>query len=128
MLEQSNGRFVDVHNYLILEMPEEEMIVDATWLKSTKGLGTVVNEDFVRGEDQRIACEPLQIWEVPADRDPQEFKEEILRGNFTPEELNHREELIKTIGKMTNSKWVKLLVNLEKTMKKTLWFLTALLF
>ena len=109
-------------------MPEEEMIVDATWLKSTKGLGTVVNEDFVRGEDQRIACEPLQIWEVPADRDPQEFKEEILRGNFTPEELNHREELIKTLGKMTNSKWVKLLVNLEKTMKKTLWFLTALLF
>ena len=70
LLEQSNGRFVDVHNYLILEMPEEEMIVDATWLKSTKGLGTVVNEDFVRGEDQRIACEPLQIWEVPADRDP----------------------------------------------------------
>ena len=47
LLEQSNGRFVDVHNYLILETPEGEMIVDATLPITTKGMGTVVNERFV---------------------------------------------------------------------------------
>ncbi len=47
LLEQSEGRFVDVHNYLILETPEGEMIVDATWPLATKGMGTVVNERFV---------------------------------------------------------------------------------
>ena len=60
LLEQSGGRFVDVHNYLILELPEKEMIVDATWPLATRGMGTVVNERFVLGEDHRIACEPLK--------------------------------------------------------------------
>jgi hypothetical protein len=31
LLEQTGGRFVDVHNYLVLELTEGEMIVDATW-------------------------------------------------------------------------------------------------
>lgn len=60
LLEQSGGRFVDVHNYPILELPEKEMIVDATWPLATRGMGTVVNERFVLGEDHRIACEPLK--------------------------------------------------------------------
>ena len=58
-----NGRFVDVHNYLILEPPEGEMIVDATWPLATKGMGTVVNERFVLGENHQIACEPLKTWD-----------------------------------------------------------------
>lgn len=117
LLEQSNGRFVDVHNYLILETPEGEMIVDATWPIATKGMGTVVNERFVLGENHQIACEPLKTWDVPDDRDAQEFKDEILRYSFTPEELAHREEFIHTLGKMTNSKWVKFLLRLEKFLK-----------
>ena len=117
LLEQSEGRFVDVHNYLILETPEGEMIVDATWPIATKGMGTVVNERFVLGENHQIACEPLKTWDVPDDRDAQEFKDEILKDSFTPEELAHREEFIKTLGKMTNSKWVKFLLRLEKFLK-----------
>jgi len=58
LLEQTEGRFVDVHNYLILELPEGDMIVDATWPLSTKGTGTVVNERFVLGENQKIASKP----------------------------------------------------------------------
>ena len=54
---------------------------------------------------------------VPDDRDSQEFKDEILKDSFTPEELAHREEFIKTLGKMTNSKWVKFLLWLEKFVK-----------
>ena len=60
LLQQSQGRFVDVHNYLILELPEGEMIVDATWPMATRGMGTIVNEHFVLGEDQKIACEPIK--------------------------------------------------------------------
>jgi hypothetical protein len=117
LLEQSNGRFVDVHNYLILELPDGEMIVDATWPLATKGMGTVVNEDFVLGENHQIACKPLKTWVVPEDGDSQEFKNKILKESFTPEELAHREEFIKTLGVMTNSRWVKFLMRLKKLVK-----------
>jgi hypothetical protein len=117
LLEASKGRFVDVHNYLILALPEGEMVVDATWPRSTQGMGTVVNESFVLGADQQIAGEPIESWAVPEDQDPQEFKEEILRESFTQEELKHREEFIETLGKMTNSKWVRLFLRLERWVK-----------
>jgi hypothetical protein len=117
LLQQSEGRFVDVHNYLILDLPGKEMIVDATWPLSTRGMGTVVNERFVLGEDHQIACEPLKTWVVPEDRDSQEFKDEILRDSFTPEELAHRDEFIKTLGIMTNSRWIKFLLRLERLVK-----------
>jgi len=117
LLEQSNGRFVDVHNYLILELPNGEMVVDATWPLATKGMGTVVNEHFLLGENQQIACEPIKTWVVPEEGDSQEFKNKILKESFSPEELAHREEFIQTLGKMTNSKWVKFLLWLEKLIK-----------
>jgi hypothetical protein len=104
LLEQSAGRFVDVHNYLILDLPEREMIVDATWPLTTKGMGTVVNENFVLGENHQIACTPIKTWVVPEDRDSQEFKNEILKDSFTPEELAHRDEFIQALGVMANSR------------------------
>lgn len=117
LLQQSNGRFVDVHNYLILELPEGEMIVDATWPLSNKGMGVVVNERFVLGESQKIAVTPLKAWTVPEDRDPQEFKNEILKESFTPEELAHRDEFVKTLSKVTNNKLIKFLVWLRNSGK-----------
>ena len=117
LLEQSHGRFVDVHNYLTLELPDREMIVDATWPLATKGMGTVVNERFVLGENQQIACEPIKTWVVPEEGDSQEFKNKILKESFTPEELAHREEFIQTLGKMTNSKLIKFLLWFEKLVK-----------
>jgi len=117
LLKESDGRFVDVHNYLVLELPEGEMIVDATWSISARGLGTVINEQFVLGENQRIAVEPLKSWVVPDDRDFQEFKNEILEDSFTPEELAHRDEFVKTLSKVTNSKLVKSLVWLKRLVK-----------
>jgi hypothetical protein len=117
LLEQSEGRFVDVHNYLRLELPGKEMIVDATWPLATKSMGTVVNERFVLGENHQIACQPLKTWVVPEDRNPQEFKDEVLKDSFTPEELAHREEFIKTLGIMTNSRWIKFLLWLKRFVK-----------
>ena len=103
ILEQSNGRFVDVHNYLILDTPEGEMIVDATWPISTNGTGTVVNQAFRMGVDHQIACEPLKSWEIPENQDPQAFKDKILNENFTPEELAHREAFIQAVGEMMSA-------------------------
>jgi hypothetical protein len=117
LLEQSNGRFVDVHNYLVLELPGKDMIVDATWPLSTKGTGTVVNERFIIGENQKIACEPIKTWVVPDDRNARDFKDEILKDTFTPEELAHREEFIKTLGMISTSKWIQFLLRLEKAVK-----------
>jgi hypothetical protein len=100
LLKQSNGRFVDVHNYLVLDTPQGEMIVDATWPISTDGAGTVVNQSFQMGVDQKIACDPLERWEIPENQDPQAFKDKILNENFTPEELAHREDFIQAMGEI----------------------------
>ena len=118
LLTQSNGRFVDVHNYLILEYPEVEMVVDATWPIFTSGMGTVVNEEFVLGQDQKTAAIPIKNWEVPEDRDAQALKDEILKESFTPEEIAHREEFIAEISRLTNSKFVRILAWLQKLFKK----------
>ena len=117
LLEQSEGRFVDVHNYLVLELPEGDMIVDATWPLATKGMGTVVNEQFVRGQDQQIACEPIKTWVVPEAGNSQEFKNKILKESFSPEELAHRDEFIRTLGEMTTSRFWKFMVWLEKSFR-----------
>ena len=103
LLEQSNGRFVDVHNYLVLDTPQGEMIVDATWPISTDGTGTVVNKSFQIGVDQQIASDPLENWEISEGQDPQAFKDRILIENFTPEELAHREAFIETLSEMFKS-------------------------
>ncbi len=97
-LEKTNGRFVDVHNYLILELEDGEMIVDATWPITTEVPGFKINESFVLGEDHHIAADPLQTWDVPEDGDPQDFKNELLRENFTPEELESRDAFIKALS------------------------------
>jgi len=117
LLQRSNGRFVDVHNYLVLELPEKEMIVDATWPMDTKGSGTVVNERFVLGENHQIACEPIKTWVVPDDRNAQDFKDEILKDSFTPEELAHRDEFIKALGDISKSKWIRFLLRMERFVK-----------
>jgi len=117
LLRQSEGRFVDVHNYLVLELPDGDMIVDATWPISARGMGTVINEHFVLGEDQKIAVKPLKSWIVPDDRDPQEFKNEILKESFTAEELAHRDEFLETVSKITSNKLVKFMVGLGRYVK-----------
>lgn len=103
ILEQSQGRFVDVHNYLILALSDGDMIVDATWPLVTQGLGTVVNETFVLGEDQQIACEPIETWTVPEGQDPQAFKEQVLQESFSEEELKHRETFIQILSDLTSN-------------------------
>ena len=100
ILERGGGRVVDVHNYLILELPQGEMVVDATWPASYRRYGLAVNEEFILGQNQNIFSVPLQVWDVPPGTDPQAFKDALLRGNFTPHELEVREDYIRTLGRV----------------------------
>ncbi|MBE2223598.1 MAG: hypothetical protein IAF02_18800 [Anaerolineae bacterium] len=99
-LDSTHVNFVDVHNYLVLHLPEGDMIVDATFPLLSEPFGATVNKQFVLGENQSIACEPLQTWVVPEDGDPQAFKDDLLRANFSEAELAHREAIIKLINSL----------------------------
>lgn len=99
LYEDANRRFVDVHNYLLVKLPGGgQMIVDATWPLSARKAGLTVNETFIFGQDHRLAAVPVESWQIPPDRDPQEFKDELLRAHFTPDELEFREEVIRSLG------------------------------
>jgi hypothetical protein len=99
LYEAANRRFVDVHNYLLVSLPGNgEMVVDATWPLSARKFGRRVNETFVLGQNQQLSSEPLEIWPVTEDRDPQEFKDELLRSHFTAAELEFREEVIRALS------------------------------
>jgi hypothetical protein len=100
VLAPTNGRFVDVHNYLRLKLPEGEMIVDATWPLASKALGMTVNETFTLGQDQQIVYPPTETWVMPPDQDPQTFKEALLQAHFTPQELGVRDAFIETISRL----------------------------
>jgi hypothetical protein len=102
LYEAANRRFVDIHNYLQVMLPDgESMIVDATFPLSAAESGLTVNVDFVLGQDHQIAAEALETWPIPEDRDPQAFKDELLSAHFTPVELEFREEVIGALGELT---------------------------
>ena len=94
----AGGRFVDVHNYLVLELPDGEMVVDATWPLGSQQYGLKVNMDFVLGQNQQLACNPIRSWAVPEGEGPQAFKEQLLRQHFTPAELEFRDAFILALG------------------------------
>jgi hypothetical protein len=98
----ANCRFVDVHNYLLLSVPGGgEMIVDATWPLSAEQHGMIVNKEFVLGKDQHIVTTPIESWVVPADADPQAFKDQLLQEKFSLDELKFREVIIQAISEST---------------------------
>jgi hypothetical protein len=99
LYQAANRRFVDVHNYLVLSLADgQQMNVDATWPLSARASGKVVNEAFIPGQDQHLAVVPLQTWLIPEDQDPQDFKDVLLRENFTPAEIEFREVIIKAVS------------------------------
>ena len=57
-----------------------------------------MNEEFIPGQDQRLAAIQLQNWPVPEDQDPQDFKDQLLQANFTPAELEFREVVIEALS------------------------------
>jgi hypothetical protein len=74
----------DVHNFLRLqpfpntERADEWMTVDATWPLTAASLGLPVNERFELGHDHQLACDPIEVFHVPEEVDPQELKERLI--------------------------------------------------
>ena len=88
----------DVHTYLRLSAPGVPSVVDATWPSSAEPLGMPVNREFVAGKDMTIACDPIETLPVPDGRDPQEFKEQVIR-EFCGDSSSVRDEFIEGLGR-----------------------------
>jgi hypothetical protein len=102
LYEAANRRFVDVHNYLLLDLPQGgSMIVDATWPLRAEEDSLPANAEFELGRDQTLLVEPIETWEIPAGVDPQAFKEDLLQQHFSPAELHFREIIIQFLGDKT---------------------------
>ena len=74
----ARGPVPDVHTYIRLNTEAGWMTVDATWPTKAASLGMTVNSVFESRNDMTLACSPIETYEVPEGRDPQEFKEELI--------------------------------------------------
>ena len=88
----------DVHTYLRLSTPDGPAVVDATWPSSAAPLGMPVNREFTPGSDMTIACDPIDTLPVPEGRDPQDFKEQVIR-EFCGESSAVRDQFIEGLGR-----------------------------
>lgn len=80
--EVSYAPVPDVHNFLRVQVEPPDgdwMTVDATWPSAARTLGLPVNIAFRPGQDQLIACEPIEVFHVPDDEDPREFKDRLIK-------------------------------------------------
>lgn len=100
LLAPVGGVFVDVHNWVEIELASGPMSVDATWPLKLKQYGFPVNETFELGQTQALAYPIEQTYVVPDEQNPQAFKEKLLREHFTPEELAARDAFIRALSQM----------------------------
>ena len=103
LLEPVGGVFVDIHNWVEIELPSGPMAVDATWPLKLKQYGFPVNETFELGKSQHLAYPIFETYVVPDDEDPQIFKDRLLKEHFTPEELAAREAFIQALSQLLSA-------------------------
>ena len=87
----------DVHTYLLADSPGGRWVVDATWPRRAENLGMPVNHHWTPGRDMLLACQPIDAYPVPAGRDPQEFKEALIR-EFCGGQSEQRDWFIEKMG------------------------------
>jgi hypothetical protein len=78
-VQLSAGPIPDVHSFVRIEHEDSWMDVDATWPQNTRNLGMPVNERFEMGDSMALACEPIEIFYVPADSDPYDFRDKLVK-------------------------------------------------
>jgi hypothetical protein len=87
----------DVHTFVRLKTEAGWMDVDATWPCQAKSLGMTVNDQFCLGVNMRIACDPIEIFEVPQGGDPQAIKEKLIETYCGPQ-MEQRDQFIEGIS------------------------------
>lgn len=85
------GPVADVHTFLRVESDEGWGTVDATWPLTMARLGLPVNERFVPGREMRVACDPEELFHVPDDADPEEFRRRLLDAHLDERGSDARE-------------------------------------
>ncbi|MFA7250369.1 MAG: hypothetical protein WC273_12160, partial [Dehalococcoidia bacterium] len=73
LLQETRGAPIpDVHVLLRVQtnqVTDEWATIDASWPLSTRDLGLPVNEQLVTGVDQRIACDPIEMFHLASNHD-----------------------------------------------------------
>lgn len=93
----ATGPVPDVHTFIRLRGADAWPQVDGTWPLAAESLGMTVNHDFQPGVDMKLACDPIDFFEVPADVDPQAFKEKLIES-FCGPDAGKREQFIEGLG------------------------------
>jgi hypothetical protein len=88
-----SGSIPSVHTFIRLEIGTDWMTVDATWPVAAGQLGLLVNERFETGKDMKIACDIDELFHVPEQTDPHEFRAAILE-RFVGDQVGRRERFI----------------------------------
>ena len=89
--------FLRAQPYPNTERADEWMTVDATWPLAARRLGLPANERFELGRDHSVACDPIEIFHVPDDEDPQELRERLLAVHADGQ-LERRERFIEALS------------------------------
>ena len=74
----AQGSVPDNHTCIRPNIETGWMTVAVTRPIKAASLGMTVNGVFELGNDTTLACSPMETYEVPGGRDPQEFKEEFI--------------------------------------------------
>ena len=93
----TDGPVPDVHTYLRLRCGDGWTQVDATWPLAVERLGMKVNRHLQLDVDMKLACDPLEHFEVPEGVDAQSFKERLIKS-FCGSDLGRREQFIEGMG------------------------------
>ena len=88
----------DVHTFLSAQTDAAAeaggwTAVDATWPLAASDLGLPANERLVPGRDMAVAADVEELFHVPEDVDPQQFKQSLVE-RYAAGQLDRRERFI----------------------------------
>ncbi len=85
------GPVPDVHTFLRVDSDAGWGTVDATWPLAAAVLGFPANERWLPGREMRVAADPEELYHVPDDADPEEFRRRLLDAHLDERDPRARE-------------------------------------
>jgi len=76
------GPVADVHTFLRVDSDAGWSTLDATWPLDSARLDLPANERFAPGHDMRVACDPEELFHVPDEADPEQFRRRLLDAHL----------------------------------------------
>ena len=93
----------DVHTFLSVQSDAAAdaggwTAVDATWPLAARDLGLPANERFTPGRDMAVAADVEELFHVPENVDPQQFKQSLVERHAAGQ-LDRRERFIEGLSR-----------------------------